>query len=510
MRKYILTAMAIAISVSVCSSNNIKEKLKFDASKGIKGSITMPQGDEVKYTAYTKLYFVTNVEDEKYQYMNVFVPEGATQNTPIFLRTYIGGYMASEAAFPNPDDATGRALKEGYVVAIPGSRGSNSMIVQKKKEVYTGRAPKGLLDLKAAIRYLRLFDNEMQGNAEMIITDGTSAGGAMSALIGATGNNPIYDEYLKAMGAADKRDDVFAAICFCPITDLEHADMAYEWLYGVTNNNTRYVNEEQAAISNELAGMFKDYINSLNLRKPDGSLLTADNYADYIKKEIIRSAQVAKDAGADIPLNIGFTFSEKVMPNSLITNNNNGDNSAVNGGRQNPPMLKTGSRQNVRRRDNPKETGEYILDLDMETYLKYIAEKQPLKNVPAFDSKGIAGETESAENDLFGDENGNSVNFTAYSAKRNGNTVSEKVKKNVYLLNPMNFIGDGKSETAPHWYIRHGAIDRDTAFPIPINLATKLQNNGKNVNFMLAWNRNHSGDYSLDELFNWIKSITRK
>ena len=67
----------------------------------------------------------------------------------------------------------------------------------------------------------------MPGNAEKIITDGTSAGGAMSALLGTTGNNPAYEPYLKAMGAADARDDVYASVCYCPITDLNHADIAY-------------------------------------------------------------------------------------------------------------------------------------------------------------------------------------------------------------------------------------------------------------------------------------------
>jgi hypothetical protein len=37
----------------------------------------------------------------------------------------------------------------------------------------------------------------------------------------------------------------------------------------------------------------------------------------------------------------------------------------------------------------------------------------------------------------------------------------------------------------------------------------KLQNEGKDVNFLLAWNRPHSGDYSLDELFRWIGSIVK-
>ena len=43
--------------------------------------------------------------------------------------------------------------------------------------------------------------------------------------------------------------------------------------------------------------------------------------------------------------------------------------------------------------------------------------------------------------------------------------------------------------------------------PIPLNFATKLQNTGKDVDFLLAWNRPHSGDYALDELFQWIAEI---
>ena len=83
----------------------------------------MPDGEVVKYTAYEHLYYVRNVEDTAYQYLNVYVPEGATKTTPILLRTYIGGYMAAKARKPQAGDATGRALKEGLtfdpVAAIP-------------------------------------------------------------------------------------------------------------------------------------------------------------------------------------------------------------------------------------------------------------------------------------------------------------------------------------------------------------------------------------------------------
>lgn len=277
-----------------------QKALTFDVDAGVKTQMTVYDGSVVNYTAYERLFYVTNVEDSTYQYLNVYVPDGATQQTPIFLRTYVGGYMASQAALPQAGDATGRALKEGYVVVIPGTRGRNSSIKADKayakshkgvkvgQTVYTGRAPMAILDLKAAIRYLRHFDSQMLGDAERIITDGTSAGGAMSSLMGATGNNPEYADLLKAMGAADERDDVFASVCYCPIIDLEHADMAYEWLYGQTDSRLA-LDDTHKTYTKELADLFPEYVNSLNLKKPDGTPLTADNYLDYLKSEIIRS-----------------------------------------------------------------------------------------------------------------------------------------------------------------------------------------------------------------------------
>ena len=40
-----------------------------------------------------------------------------------------------------------------------------------------------------------------------------------------------YEPYLKEIGAADERDDIFAASCYCPIHNLENSDTAYEWLF---------------------------------------------------------------------------------------------------------------------------------------------------------------------------------------------------------------------------------------------------------------------------------------
>ena len=467
----------------------------FDASKGVAGSVTMPNGEIVNYTAYTNLYYVTNVEDSTYQYMNVFIPESADQSTPIFMPNYVGGYMAAEPRFIDAGDASGRALAEGYVVVIPGARGRNSVVKgENGKDIYTGRAPKALLDLKAGIRYLRHFDKEMLGNAEIIMTDGTSAGGAMSALLGATGNNPSYEKYLKEMGAFDERDDIFAAVCFCPIIDLEHADAAYEWLYSCTNNITRPLSEEQVQVSKELSLQYPAYLNSLNLKMQDGTPINSENYLDYIKSLLIKSAQEAKDNGAEIPDSIGFSFNNRAIFAPPI-----------NGGEK-PKRAKR-----PRPMGMPKMQGEYITGLDINKYLNYVVSVTPLKTPPAFDSQGVAGSRASGENEEFGNEKGSSVNFTDYSLqKASGDAnahISPEIAELVRLMNPMNFISDTNSNVAPHWYIRHGSKDRDTAFSVPINLATKLQNEGKDVNFKLAWNRPHSGDYALNEMFGWIKLI---
>ena len=490
MKKMILTAMTASM-IAACNTEKkpADDGLVFDASVKTQAELTMPDGAVIKYDAYEKLYYVKNVEDSTYQYMNIYVPEGATEQSPIFLREYVGGYMAAEARQPQAEDATGRALQEGYVVVIPGVRGRNSV----QGDVYTGRAPKGLLDLKAAIRYLRCFDKEIPGNTERIITDGTSAGGAMSALLGATGNSKEYGELLKAMGAADERDDIFCAVCFCPITDLEHADMAYEWLYGETDSR-RADAKSKRALTKELAAKFHAYQASLGLKKADGTLLTADNYLDYIKTLIIQSAQEAKDAGADIPDSIGFTFSNEAGGQAPI---NGGVGMPVGGGHT---MGMAASRKSV---------GEYVTDVDMKKYLNYIVSTQPLKSVPAFDSYNVDGAAASGENGEFGDAQGSNVNFTEWAAAKAGTAITDDIRQNAYLLNPMNFIGTDKAKVAPHWYIRHGARDRDTAFPIPVNLALKLQNSGKDVNFKLPWNRPHSGDYALQEIFTWLNSIVK-
>jgi hypothetical protein len=82
------------------------------------------------------------------------------------------------------------------------------------------------------------------------------------------------------------------------------------------------------------------------------------------------------------------------------------------------------------------------------------------------------------------------------------------MKARVLMMNPMPFLsGAAKSDRAQHWYIRHGSIDRDTSFQMQMLLALQAEDAGCDVNFRLAWEKGHTGDYDLDELFSWINAL---
>ena len=87
--------------------------------------------------------------------------------------------------FINKPNATFYALLHGYIVVSPGARGRG---LKDKNGKFTGTAPACIVDLKAAVRYLRHNKDIIPGNVEKIISNGTSAGGALSALLGSTGN----------------------------------------------------------------------------------------------------------------------------------------------------------------------------------------------------------------------------------------------------------------------------------------------------------------------------------
>ncbi|MFR4326490.1 MAG: subtype B tannase [Lachnospiraceae bacterium] len=199
----------------------------------------------IRYRQFADLLYADLPANAAYQRMHIYAPEGFYEGesingytlatAPVFMPNQVGGYMPGEPAAPGEtQEGSGIpntvfcALEHGYVVAAPAIRGR---VQQDENKTYTGKAPACIVDYKAAVRYLHAFAKDLPGDEEKIITNGTSAGGALSSLVGSSGNHPDYEPYLKAIGAADAGDEIFAASCYCPIINLEHADAAYEWQF---------------------------------------------------------------------------------------------------------------------------------------------------------------------------------------------------------------------------------------------------------------------------------------
>lgn len=445
--------------------------------------------------------------DPEKQSMNIYVPaayirgeslttrHGATytaKTAPVVYYNDVGGYAECR---PAPLTMRNRRyLEDGYVLVSAGARGRQT--VDENGES-VGKSPAGLVDLKAGIRFLRRFADRLPGDMNKIVSVGTSAGGAMSSLLGVTGNNENYLPYLREIGAAEERDDIFAAQCYCPIINLENADMAYEWMFGCKQIYRMFphmpvgvLSPAQKAISRDLVAQFPAYINSLSL----GLTLSEDgrsgSYYDALMDAL--SASVNKFLGIH-----GKTAEEKT---ALVEELNGGD-------------------------DLIRWDGENAKITDLDKYVRVYIDR--MKECPSFD--GLFCRT--PENEVFGFKGQPFTHFdrrlaalvaeSRYDslpgfnpADKTSYAVAEENKelqRRVYLYNPMNYLGTAeKSEIAPHIRIRLGSRDADTSFGIAFTFAQKLKAIGHpDTDYALIWGRGHcDADYA-GEFSAWVDRIAR-
>ena len=458
---------------------------------------------EIKYRAFEYIPYVSNPIDIDQQYINIYIPEEYfnngtvngynTQTAPIFMPNNVGGYMPSQPMAPkvenNKPNSALYALSRGYVVASPATRGRTNKASDGN---FIGKAPAVIVDLQAATAYLHANDATMPGNAKRIITNGTSAGGAVSLLQGATGNTSDYQPYLQALGAATASTDVYASSAYAPMTNLDAADMAYEWSYnGITSFNkvtmgqgelpqanvggapapmqrsVQRVNltNDDVAYSDLLKSHFPDYVNNLQLRDRTGVILKLDKkgngtFKQYVKSFIIDAANKAKSNGTDLSR---YSF--------LILDKNTG-------------MVK---------------------DIDWDAYNSFTSRS---KEPGAFDSRA----NDSGENSLFGTSTSDTNHFTITAALHDttpNNDVYVENAKIVTMMNPMNYLGSPSATNAKYYRIRYGTADSNTSVAIPLIVGTRAQNLGYSVDMTTPFGVDHAGDYDLQDLFNWMDSIVK-
>lgn len=194
---------------------------------------------------------------------------------PVVFENNSAGYMEMPHTWlGGPRCYAGQYLERGFVYVSCGCRGRES---RDADGALCGKSPAAPVDLKTALRFLRHHRAELPGDWDRVISAGWSAGGAMSTLLAVSGDNAVFDEYLRANGAyMDESDAVYAAQIYCPIIDLQHADLAYEWFFredrtcedspaGPAETMTPF----KQALSRELSRRYVGYFNGLGLKHPE-------------------------------------------------------------------------------------------------------------------------------------------------------------------------------------------------------------------------------------------------
>ena len=218
---------------------------------------------------------------------------------PIVFPVNTAGYSAQAAPTEYSSQGIVDYTSAGLVYVYAGCRGRDNG-ENPDGSTFAGGAPWGVTDLKAAIRCIRLNASVLPGDKDRMFTFGHSGGGAQSALVGATGDAPAYTPYLESIGAAftgtdgtTLSDAICGAMCWCPITSLDVADEAYEWMMGqYANNGTRAEGTWTSLLSTDLAKMYVSYVNTCGFATEDLGTLTledggegiyaAGSYYDYL------------------------------------------------------------------------------------------------------------------------------------------------------------------------------------------------------------------------------------
>ncbi|MBQ2677472.1 MAG: esterase [Firmicutes bacterium] len=345
----VLIVVMMAFSLSACGSQNNGDNSSSDAGTKTASSVEIDASDvknpdniedlkidnsKWQYDKDNDVYYQIGVsyaadaDADDYESMAVYVP-GAYMNAksngdgtytctvnndgkagdytaetaPIVMPINTAGYSAQAAPTSYSYNNISSYIEEGYIYLDAGCRGRDNG-ENSDGSSYDGGAPWGATDLKAAIRCYRYNSDSLPGDSEKIFTFGMSGGGAQSAIMGASGDNSLYFDYLEAIGAAMKTDDgeyisdaVYGSMCWCPITNLDTADEAYEWMMGqYSSSGTRASSTWTSALSDDLAEAYASYINDLKLTDEDGNTLTLEEsdkgiynsgtYYEYLKETI--------------------------------------------------------------------------------------------------------------------------------------------------------------------------------------------------------------------------------
>ena len=462
----------------------------------------------------------------------------SSSTAPIVMPINTAGYSAQTGPTSYSYSGLSDYLSAGLIYVYAGCRGRH------EGESYNSGAPWGVTDLKAAIRFIRYNNNLIPGDMNSIFSFGHSGGGAQSCLLGITGDSNLFNNYLNNIGAAMTYDNgttisdaIKGSQCWCPITNLDTADMAYEWNLGqYITEGTRSSGTFTKQLSDDLSLKYRDYINRLKLKDENGNILSlsttdanSGSYYDYIKS-VIQTSLNNFLSDTTFP----YTQSSNERPDGGFAGGDSGTPP------EGEPPSGEGPPSGTRILSSSYNTVfDYIQYLNSdETWVNYDSSsntatitsigsfvkkcKNPTKDVGAFDSLsksqaenklfGISSTTSSAHFDIYmsqllNDKDSSYNSLTNYDANYKTSYKNEienlkdalenSIEYRANMYNPMYYICDiysgyKSSKVASYFRINTGITQGDTSNCVEINLALALQNFGKKVEFTTVWEQGHT------------------
>ena len=526
--------------------------------------------NEWSYDSTNKVYYqigvvyCTNPIDTDYQSLGIFVPEEylkcsessgkyscsinssgkkgqyTAKNAPYVLPLNTPGYSAMKAPQQYNYKTISNYISKGIIYIYAGCRGRYEQ-TDKDKENFVAGAPWGVTDLKSAIRFLRYNSELLPGDLNRFYSFGMSGGGAQSCLMGITGNSELFTKYLEENGAAMKdkngniiKDNIKGSQCWCPITNLDTADAAYEWNIGqYLSTDTREEGKFTKEVSNDLVSEFVNYINKLKLKDENGKELTltdtnSGTYYDYLLKIIQDSLNnfisdttfpyEKKDVSPFPPGKIRRLSTIYETIEEYIEN--------LNSDSETPWVIYDSSKK--------KATVTSVKDFIVHCKSKNV------KKVGAFDDFS----KQQAENQLFGVDKTNyqkhfdrilaellTKNKDKYSSLNNWDdnypteytsdltlpdSLSSTIEERVNMYNPMYYLnsyykGYKTSDIAEYFRINTGIAQVDTGNVVEMDLYLALINNNKSAEFTTVWDKEHveaeRTGTSEENFISWVNKI---
>ncbi len=471
------------------------------------------------------------------------------ETAPIVFPVNTPGYSAMPAPTAYNYSEVSSYVEAGFIYVYAGMRGRDNGYDASGNLTYSGGAPWGVTDLKAAVRYIRYNQEVLPGDTESIFVFGMSGGGAQSTIMGTTGDSALYTPYLESIGAAmyDANgqaisDAVAGVMAWCPITSLDYADEAYEWNMGqYSTSGTRADDTWTSALSDDLTAAYAVYINGLGLIDENGNALTlevtedgiytAGSYYDYL-------VSVVEESLNNFLVDTTFPYTE--TSGGMRGMMGGMPSGGMPGGTPPSGGMPGGNSSSTETTSTTYETvQDYIDSLNADSeWVAYDAttntvtitdlagfvttQKSASKSVAAFDDLSRA----QAENDVFGNDENDSLHFDATLAALLTANLQEyaqysdwdasyveayttdlqaldklgsSIQTRVDMYNPMYYLlnyyeGYQTSNVAKYWRIHTGIEQGDTANTVEMNLALALENyEGVNdVEFTTVWNQGHT------------------